>query len=59
MGNQDPHWNMKVQFRLLERCRFVLVHAGSIVEVAKELVENRHVQQVLGLKEYWGKLWYV
>ena len=47
---------MKVQVRLLERCWLVLLHAGSIVEVALNLVGNRHVQQVLELKEYWGKL---
>jgi len=50
---------MKVQVRLLERCWSVLRHAGSIVEVPYELVGKRHVQQVLGLKEYWGKLWYI
>jgi hypothetical protein len=50
---------MKVQVRFLERCWLVPLHAGSIVEVAVELARNRHVQQILGLKEYWGKLWYV
>jgi hypothetical protein len=37
----------------------VPLHAGCIVEVVVELVRNRHVQQILGLKEYWDKLWYV
>ena len=50
---------MKVQVRLLERCWLVPLHAGSIVVVAVELVRYRHVQQILGLKEYWGKLCYV
>ena len=50
MGNQDPHWNLKAQVRLLKRCWLVLLHAGSIVEVALELVGNCHVQQVIGLK---------
>jgi len=50
---------MKVQGHLLERCWLVLLRAGSIVEVTLELVGNCQVQQVLGLKEYWGKLWYV
>jgi len=58
-GNQEPQWNMKVQVRLLERCWLVPLHARSIVEVAVELVRNRNVRQILGLKEYWGKLWYV
>jgi len=58
-GNQDLHWNVKVQVHLLERCWLILLHAGSIVEVASELIGSSHVQQVLGLKEYWGKLWYV
>jgi hypothetical protein len=34
----------------------VLLYAVLIVDVAWELVGNRHVQQALGLKEYWGKL---
>jgi hypothetical protein len=32
---------------------------GSLLRWLKNLVGNHHVQQVLGLKEYWGKLWYV
>jgi hypothetical protein len=47
---------MKVQVRLLERCWLVLLHAASVVKMALELVGNRHVQQVLGLKECWVKL---
>jgi len=50
---------MKVQIRLLEKCWSVLRRAGSTVEVAYELVGNCYIGQVLGLKEYWGKLWYV
>jgi len=50
---------MNVQFRLLEKCWLVHLHAGPIVEVTLELVGNRHVQQDLELTEYWGKLWYV
>jgi len=50
---------MNVQVHLLERCWLVLFHAGFNVEVAWELVGNHHVQQVIGLEEYWGKLWYV
>jgi len=57
-GNQDAHWNKKVQIRLLERCWLVRLHARSIVKVAYELVGNCHVQQVLGLKDYWGNLRY-
>jgi hypothetical protein len=34
LGNQGPHWNMKVQGRLLERCWLVFLDAESIVEVA-------------------------
>jgi len=43
----------------MERCWLVLLYAGSIIEMALELVRNRHIQQVLGLTEYWGKQWYV
>jgi hypothetical protein len=39
---------MKVQVRLLERYWLVLLHAGSIVEIALKLIGNRHVHQVLG-----------
>jgi hypothetical protein len=47
---------MKEEVYLLERCWPVLHHAGSVVEVAYELVVNHHA---LELKEYWSKLWYV
>jgi hypothetical protein len=34
---------MKEQVHLLERCWSALLHAGSTVEVADELVGNHHV----------------
>jgi len=34
---------MKEQVYLLERCCLGLLHGGSVVEVAYELVGNRHV----------------
>jgi hypothetical protein len=46
-GSQDPHWNIKEQVHLLERCWLALLHVGCTVEMAYELVGNCHVLTAL------------